>query len=52
MVPWGARELLNFGDEIPVSVEWRSLSFGIIQDLIPWKKKKQTHRDSRSCLRT
>lgn len=38
-VTMGCRELLNFGDETPVLVEWRSLNFGIIKDFITWKKK-------------
>lgn len=46
----GCRELLNFGDEMPVPVEWRSLNFGIIKDFIPWQKKKiSPQRDSHSC---
>lgn len=31
----GYRDLLNFGDEMPVPVEWKSLNFGIIKDFIP-----------------
>lgn len=32
----GDTEHLNFGDEMPVPVEWRSLNFDVIKDFRPW----------------